>query len=148
MTTHITHTTLRATPDEAYDYLTRPALWCEWHHASLGTTPNARASLAAGDEFDETIRSVGIRKDLHWRVLDAQPARRWEASAAMADGSSAHLTYTFAAIAEGTRFTRTLSYSLKPWSLRLLNLSVGWLKVRLESRQALRKLQQHFEQRH
>jgi uncharacterized protein YndB with AHSA1/START domain len=148
VTTHTTHTILCATPEAVYNYLTRPALWCEWHHASLGTTPNARASLAAGDEFDETIRTVGIRKELHWRVLDAQPARRWEASATMADGSSVHLTYAFVAVAGGTCFTRTLSYSLKPWSLRLLNWSVGWLKVRLESRQALRKLQLRFEQMH
>jgi len=56
------------------------------------------------------------------------------------------LRYQFAPIPEGTRFTRTLSYTVKPLSLRLLNWSVGWLKIRLESRQALRRLQQHFAQ--
>ncbi len=135
---------LGTTPETAYDYLTRPALWHEWHHASLGTDANAREPMKAGDQFNENIRTVGIRKALHWRVLDAQPQRRWEAAATMDDGSSAHLTYEFAAIPEGTRFTRTLSYTVKPWSLRLLNGTLGWLKVRLESRQALRKLQRHF----
>jgi len=144
MTSQTTHTILRATPEAAYDYLTRPALWHEWHHSSLGTEPHARESLKTGDVFKEDIRTVGIRKSLQWRVLAAQPARRWEAAATMDDGSSAHLTYEFAAIREGTRFTRTLSYTVKPWSLRLLNGTLGWLKVRLESRQALRRLQQHF----
>lgn len=144
MSAHTTHTVLRALPADAYDYLTRPACWHEWHHASLGTEPHAREPMRAGDTFREQIRTVGIRKELHWRVLDAQPGRRWEAAATMADGSSAHLTYEFAAIPEGTRFTRTLTYTLKPLSLRLLNGSIGWLKVRLESRQALRRLQARF----
>jgi hypothetical protein len=147
MTTHTTHTLLRATPEAAYDYLTRPAHWRDWHHASLGTEAHARESLRSGAEFREQIRTVGIRKELHWRVLDAQPGWRWEAAATMADGSSAHLTYAFAPAPEGTRFTRTLSYTVKPWSLRLLNWTVGWLKVRLESRQALRLLQRHFAAR-
>lgn len=146
MTSQTTHTTLRATPEAAYDYLTRLALWREWHHASLGTEAHARESMKTGDEFDENIRTVGIRKALHWRVLDAQPARRWQAAATMRDGSRASLTYEFAAIPEGTRFTRTQSYTVKPLSLRVLNWTVGWLKVRLESRQALRLLRQHFEQ--
>jgi uncharacterized protein YndB with AHSA1/START domain len=145
MTTHTTHTLLRAAPEVVYDYLTRPACWHEWHHASLGTEAHAREPMRAGDEFREQIRSVGIRKELRWRVLDADPPRRWSAAATMDDGSSAQLHYTFEAIPEGTRFTRTLSYTLKPWSLRLLNSSVGWLKVRLESRQALRRLQARFE---
>ena len=144
MTSQTTHTILRTTPDAAYDYLTRPALWHGWHHSSLGAEPHARESMRNGDTFKEHIRTVGIRKALQWRVLDAQPARRWEATATMQDGSSVHLTYEFAAIHEGTGFTRTLSYSVKPWSLRLLNWTLGWLKVRLESQQALRRLQRHF----
>lgn len=40
MTSQTTHTILRTTPDAAYDYLTRPALWHEWHHSSLGTEPH------------------------------------------------------------------------------------------------------------
>ncbi len=145
MTAQTTHTILRTTPEAAYDYLTRPALWKEWHHSSLGTEAHARTPMKTGDEFDENIRTVGIRKTLHWHVLEARTARRWEATAAMDDGSSAHLTYEFAAVPEGTRFTRTLSYTVKPWPLRLLNWSIGWLKVRIESRQALRRLQLHFE---
>lgn len=147
MTTRTTQTVLRTTVDAAYDELTRPARWREWHHASLGTEAHTAEPMRAGDRFREQIKSVGIRKELHWQVLQAEPPHRWEAVATMADGSSARLCYEFATIPEGTRFTRTLSYTLKPWSLRLLNWTIGWLKIRLESRQALRNLQQRFEQR-
>jgi len=145
MSARTTHTILRATPEVAYDYLTRPARWREWHHSSLGTEAHAAQRMQRGDRFTENIRTVGIRKELHWHVLDAQPAKRWEAAATMSDGSSAHLTYEFTATSEGTCFRRTLAYTVKPLPLRLLNWSVGWLKVRLESRQALRLLQQHFD---
>jgi len=144
-TTHRSITLLTTTPEVAYDYLTRPAHWRDWHHASLGTEPHAAASLRAGDRFREQIRTVGIRKELDWQVLQAEAPRLWEARATMADGSTARLHYTFEASEGGTRFTRTLSYTLKPWPLRLLNVTVGWLKVRLESAQALRRLQRHFD---
>jgi uncharacterized protein YndB with AHSA1/START domain len=145
MTEHTTHTVLRAAPEVVYDYLTRPARWREWHHASLGAEAHADASMPAGAEFREQIRTVGIRKILQWQVLVAEPPLRWEAAATMDDGSTVRLHYWFEAIPEGTCFTRTLGYTLKPWSLRLLNASVGWAKVRIESRQALQRLQRQFE---
>ena len=145
MTTHTTQTVLRAAPEIVYDDLTRPARWREWHHASLGTEAHAGASMRVGDHFREQIRSVGIRKQLTWRVLEADPPRRWIAAATMADGSTVDLRYEFAPVPEGTRFTRTLGYTLRPWSLRLLSATIGWAKVRIESRQALRCLQRRFE---
>ena len=75
MTTHTTQTLLRAAPEIIYDDLTRPARWREWHHASLGTEAHAGASMRVGDHFREQIRSVGIRKELTWRVLEADPPR-------------------------------------------------------------------------
>lgn len=144
MTTHTTHTVLRAPPEVVYDDLTRPARWREWHHASLGTEAHAEASMRVGDRFREQIKSVGLRKTLHWRVLEADPPRCWIAAATMDDGSTVQLRYMFAAVPGGTRFTRTLSYTLKPWPLRLLNATVGWAKVRIESHQALRRLQRRF----
>lgn len=145
MTTHTTHTVLRAPPEVVYDDLTRPARWCEWHHASLGTEAHAEASMRVGDRFREQIKSVGLRKTLHWRVLEADPPRCWIAAATMDDGSTVHLRYEFAPVPEGTRYTRTLSYRLRPWSLRLLNATIGWAKVRIESRQALHCLRRRFE---
>lgn len=144
MTTHRTVVQLDATPQAAYDYLSRPARWREWHHSSLGAEAHALESLAAGARFEEDIRTVGFRRHLRWQVLDSRPAQRWEATARMDDGSTVRLLYEFAPQADGTRFTRTLDYAVAPLALRLLNATLGALKVRLESRQALRRLQRHF----
>ena len=145
MTTHTTQTVLRAAPESVYDDLTRPARWRDGPPASRGPEAHAGASMRVGDHFREQIRSVGIRKELTWRVLEADPPRYWAAAATMADGSTVQLRYDFAPVPEGTRFTRTLGYTLRPWSLRLLNATIGWAKVRIESRQALRRLQQRFD---
>lgn len=145
MPTHTSRTLLRAPPAAVYDYLTRPACWHEWHAASLGAQAHARESLRAGDRFDENIRTAGFHRQLHWRVLDAVPPKRWEASASMSDGSTAHLLYEFAAAPGGTQFTRSLSYSVRPRWLRWFSVTLGAVKIRVESRQALKRLQQHFE---
>lgn len=145
MSGHQTQTILLTTPEAAYDYLTRPALWHEWHHSSLGAEPHAAESLRAGDIFREQIMSLGIRKELHWCVLKSDVAKEWLAEATMADGSSVRLHYQFAATGAGALFTRTLHYTLKPWSLKLLNITIGWLKLRRDTQLALAKLQRHFE---
>ncbi|WP_170113040.1 SRPBCC family protein [Ahniella affigens] len=145
MSGHTTQVILRATPSVAYDYLTRPALWHEWHHSSLGAEPHAAESLRMGDAFREQIKSLGIRKELHWHVLKSDIAKEWLAEATMADGSHVRVHYQFAPAGAKTLFTRTLRYTLKPWSLKLLNLTVGWLKLRRDTQRALQKLQRHFE---
>lgn len=144
MSGHQTETLLATTPEAAFDYLTRPALWHEWHHSSLWAEPHAAEPMRAGDTFREHIRALGIRKELHWRVLQAEVAREWRAEASMADGSQVWLHYRFEPDPAGTRFTRTLDYALRPWPLRLLNLSVGWLKLRRDTRRALSQLQARF----
>ncbi|HVJ61768.1 MAG TPA: SRPBCC family protein [Tahibacter sp.] len=147
MPTHTAHTPLAATPQQAYDYLTVPACWHEWHAASLGTEPDAHVSQPKGATFEENIRTAGFRRRLHWRVVDAQRPDHWEAAATMDDGSRVRLRYDFAANGEGTRFTRTLDYTVRPWWLRVVDAVFGRLRIRRESTAALAKLQRHFEQR-
>lgn len=144
MPSHTSRTPLAATPQQAYDYLSMPACWHEWHAASLGTIPDARASLGKDATFDENIRTAGFRRRLHWRVVDAQRPDYWEATALMDDGSRVHLRYDFAAGGSGTIFTRTLDYSVKPFWLRMVDLLFGRLRIRRESAVALNKLQQRF----
>lgn len=132
--------TIAAEPQALYDYVTRPARWHEWHPASLGAEAHASESLAAGARFEEDIVSSGFKRRLRWHVLDSHPGARWEARASMADGSSVHLVYEFAADGGGTRFTRTLDYHVKPVLLRLLNDLLLWRRVRAESRLAMTNL--------
>lgn len=145
MPLHISHTPLAATPEQAYDYLTMPACWHEWHAASLGTVPDARVSQPAGATFEENIRTAGFRRRLHWRVLQAQRPDYWQGEARMADGSRVRLRYDFAADGGGTRFTRTLDYTVAALWLRAVDAVFGRFRIRRESAVALRKLQQRFE---
>jgi hypothetical protein len=144
MPSHISHTPLDATPQDAYDYLTMPSCWHEWHAASLGTVPDARVSQPAGATFEENIRTAGFRRRLQWRVVAAQRPDYWEGAATMADGSSVRLHYAFAADGNRTIFTRTLDYSVRPLWLRAIDAVFGRFRIRRESAAALRKLQRRF----
>lgn len=145
MPSHIRRTPLQATPQQAYDYLTQPARWHEWHTASLGTEPAAPASLPAGATFVEHIRTAGFRRRLQWRVVAAQRPDYWEAAASMEDGSRVRLRYDFAADGAGTCFTRQLDYTVAPLWLRAVDTVIGRFRIRRESAVALQRLQQHFE---
>lgn len=144
MTTVQLSARLAAPPAQVYDYVTRPARWKEWHPASLGTPGQGDASLAAGAAFEEDIRAAGIRRHLRWQVLDSQPGVRWAARAVMGDGSTVHLLYEFSAAGDGTQFTRTLDYRIKPLLLRLANDWILWRRVRRESGRALANLARRF----
>lgn len=144
MPTHISRTPLAAPPAQAYDYLTTPACWHEWHAASLGTVPDTRVPLHAGATFEENIRTAGFRRRLHWRVIAAQRPDHWEASATIDDGSTVRLRYDFAAGGDGTVFMRTLDYAVRPLWLRAVDIVFGRLRIRRESAVALQALQQHF----
>lgn len=147
MPTHTSHTLLATTPQQAYDYLTMPACWHEWHAASLGTIPDTPAALGKDAAFEENIRTAGFRRRLHWRVTDAQRPAYWQATASMADGSRVRLRYEFAADGSGTLFTRTLDYAVQPLWLRAVDAVIGRWRIRRETALALGKLQQRFSQR-
>ncbi|HSX62745.1 MAG TPA: SRPBCC family protein [Tahibacter sp.] len=144
MPIHVSHTPLAATPEQAYDYLTIPACWHEWHAASLGTRPDTPVPLIHGATFEEDIRTAGFRRRLQWRVIASQRPHHWEALAAMDDGSRVRLRYDFAADGSGTRFTRTLDYDVKPLWLRAIDAVFGRFRIRRESAAALSALQRRF----
>lgn len=134
------------TPAALFDYVSRPLRWKEWHHSSLEVRGVQDEPLVAGRRFEESVAAAGgLRRELTWLVEESHPGKRWRASAYMADGSTVRLFYEFEPSAAGTRFTRTLEYTIAPVLLRLINNL--FLKGRLEqeSAAALRRLQQHFQ---
>lgn len=133
-----------APPVVVYDYVTRPARWKEWHPASLGTGGLPPDPLEAGAAFEEDVRSAGQLRHLRWTVKECKPALRWAADAVMDDGSRVSLLYELEPRGQGTRFTRTLEYHLKPLHLRLVNALLMWRRVQAESRLALSNLTRHF----
>jgi hypothetical protein len=144
MPSHISRILLAATAEQAYDYLSTPSRWHEWHASSLGTLPDSPVSLAAGATFEENIRAAGFRRRLHWQVAAAQRPTQWEAVATMDDGSRLRLRYDFAAAGDGTAFTRTLDYALRPLWLRAVDVVFGRRRLRCETAAALLALQAHF----
>ena len=135
---------IHASTQAVYDYVTRPALWKEWHPASLGAQEHAAESLPAGARFEEDILSAGIKRHLRWTVEQAEPGVRWAASAVMDDGSTVNLLYRFEGRNTGMNFTRTLRYQVKPLHLRMVNALFMWRRVQAESRLALSNLTRHF----
>lgn len=135
---------LPVSPARAYDYVTRPARWKEWHPSSLGVQEAGDESLVAGRRFEEDVNAAGRRRHLQWMVEESRPGQRWRASAYMEDGSTVRLTYDFEAAGEGTRFTRTLEYVLAPRLLRWLNDLYLWKRVERESAAALEALRQRL----
>jgi uncharacterized protein YndB with AHSA1/START domain len=135
---------IHATPQAVYDYVTRPALWKEWHPASQGADNHAAESLGAGAQFEENILSAGMRRHLRWVVERAEPGRQWSARAVMDDGSTVHLQYRFEARNTGMNFVRTLEYQVKPLHLRIGNALFMWRRVQAESRTALGNLTRRF----
>lgn len=131
---------IAATPQHVYDYVTRPVRWKEWHPASQGVSDVDDESLVAGRRFEEDVLSAGRQRHLTWLVEESRPGQRWRASAYMADGSTVRLTYEMAASGAGTRFTRTLEYTLRPPLLRWLNDLFLWKRVQAESETALANL--------
>ena len=130
---------ITASPAQVYDYVTRPLRWKEWHPASQGVDVGDE-SLVAGRRFEEDVLSAGRPRHLTWLVEESRPGERWRASAYMADGSTVRLSYEMVANGNGTRFTRTLEYTLRPMLLRWPNDLFLWRRIQAESEAALANL--------
>lgn len=136
---------ISASPAVVFDYVTRPLRWKEWHHSSLEVRGVQDEPLVAGRRFEESVMAAGgLKRELTWLVEESHPGKRWRASAYMADGSTVRLCYEFEASAAGTRFTRTLEYTVAPFFLRLINRFFLQGKVEKESAAALQRLSEHF----
>ena len=109
---------IRCPPRALYDYVTQPWRWHEWHPSSKSATA-ATDVLQAGDTYTEIIElqpfaflPLRVRRQLSCEVLVATPPHEW-AVRGTSRGSVMNLRYRFQPIAEGVKFTRTLSYEIK-----------------------------------
>ena len=137
---------ISTTPVALFDYVARPLRWKEWHHSSLEVRGVQDEPLVAGRRFEESVMAAGgLRRELTWLVEESHPGKRWRASAYMADGSTVRLCYEFEETEAGTRFTRTLEYTVAPVLLRLINRFFLQGKVEKESEAALQRLAEHFQ---
>ena len=138
---------IAAAPRAVLDYASTPALWPEWHPASLRLEPGAEHPLTLGERFEEDIKTAGRDAHLSWVVEECEPGRLWAARAQADNGAGIFVRYRVAEAAGGTSFARELEYTLANPLLRLLNLLVLRRRIDAESRLSLQQLKQRMESR-
>lgn len=135
------HEILVARPPEAvFDYVTTPGRWPEWHPSSLRLAPGAEQPLPAGARFEEDIHAGGRKAHLSWIVREARRPSLWIAEARGDNGVTLTLEYRMEPAAAGTRFVRTLDYTLPNALFRLYNAVIGRRRIEQESRLSLQQL--------
>jgi len=140
------HIQIACAPAQVYDYASTPALWPEWHPASLRLEPGADRPLTLGETFEEDIKTAGRDDHLSWKVTECEPGRIWAARAISRNhGARIFVRYRFAASNGGTAFQRELEYELPNVWLRLLNLVLLSRRIDAESRLSLQQLKQRAE---
>jgi uncharacterized protein YndB with AHSA1/START domain len=132
-------------PAEVFAYATTPALWPEWHPASLRLQPGAEKPLGVGATFEEDIRTAGREGHLSWVVEECEAGARWAARARADNGAGIFIRYRFEPEASGTRFVRELEYTLPNLLLRLANTLVLRRRIDAESRLSLQQLKERLE---
>lgn len=127
--------------EKVYDYVSQPDRWHEWHPASLSADTGTAKPLKKGDTFSEKIRIYGQETQMSYEVLIASPPHEFKTAftSPLIDGT---IHYTLEKNGDGTRFKRTLDYSIDKYIATMksgmLDLSVtalGNLKGKLESAQ-------------
>lgn len=145
---HMTHNIWIGRPPEAvYRYATTPALWPEWHPASLRLKPGADHPMIQGETFEEDIRTAGKDGHLSWVVEESKAGETWSARAQADNGARIMIRYRFAASEGGTAFQRDLEYELPSLALRIANKLVLKRRIDAESRLSLNQLKQRMESR-
>lgn len=133
-------------PAEVFAYAATPALWPEWHPASLRLEPGADHPLTVGETFEEDIKTAGRDDHLSWVVEESQPGQVWAARArARNNGARIFIRYRFHAEGDGTRFVRELEYQLQGVLLRIANVLLLRRRIDAESRLSLQQLRQRLE---
>jgi uncharacterized protein YndB with AHSA1/START domain len=126
---------------KVYDYVSQPERWHEWHPASLSADTGTAKPLKKGDKFSEKIRIYGQETQMSYEVVIASPPYEFKTAftSPLIDGT---IHYKLEKQGDGTRFNRTLDYSIDKYIAMMKSgmheLSVtalGNLKGKLESAQ-------------
>jgi uncharacterized protein YndB with AHSA1/START domain len=131
-------------PQLVFDYVTTPALWHNWHPATVRVRGVPNRPLTVGETMIETIGVAGRRDEAQWIVQACSPPQLWQI-ATDTDNGAAHIVYRITATDIGCRFHRTLEFRSKRWPWRALDSTLTrWILERQSSR-ALRNLKKVIE---
>jgi uncharacterized protein YndB with AHSA1/START domain len=144
--THVLDTVkLRAPPQAVYDYTTTPDNWPKWHPASIAVQGATDHPLKAGEEVAEEFRLAGRHGIVHWKVVDANPPLEWRIEGEINRRASGEIRYKLTPDGTGTRFERDFIYRTPNLLFLLLDPIFIGPRMRAESAQAAKQLEQVFE---
>ncbi len=146
--TYIYTTIQIQTPIErAFDYVTTPGNWPQWHPSSLGVSGATDHSLEPGEQVTEEFRVAGRRGRVVWTVRERKAPRRWVIDGWVEGGGSGTIIYALTPHLEGTTFERDFVYAMPNPLLAVLDWLVLRRRVEAESTEALRRLKGVLERR-
>ncbi|MFK0375204.1 SRPBCC family protein [Pandoraea sp. NPDC090278] len=144
--THVVNVvTLRAPPQDVYNYVTTPANWPKWHPASLAVQGMTDHPLTVGEEVAEEFRLAGRHGILHWKVVEAKPPFEWRIEGEVNRRPSGAVRYTLTPDGTGTRFKRDFMYRTPNLLFLILDPVFIGPRMRAESAQGAKQLEQMFE---
>ena len=142
MTLIRTDTAIRRDPQEVFDFVTTPANWPRWHPSSIRVSGDIDHPLVIGERCTEEFVVAGRRGVTDWIVVGSIPGRRWVIEATE---GRATITYELTPAEDGTRFVRTLQYTMPNLMLAVLDRLIIRRRIIAESAEALRRLRELLE---
>jgi uncharacterized protein YndB with AHSA1/START domain len=133
------------TPADVFEYVTTPAHWPVWHPSSIRVTGMTDHSLNVGEECTEEYRVAGRHGVCTWKVLERDAPAKWTITASPDEGGSATIAYTLSNAGDGTRFLRSMTYTMPNWFFALLDALFLHKRIETESEEAVRRLKANLE---
>ena len=134
-------------PADVFDFVTTPGHWPRWHPSSIKVTGKTDHSLDVGDECTEEYVVAGRHGVCVWKVLERDAPRTWKITASPQGEGSATITYTLSQAGDGTRFLRSMTYTMPNWFFGLLDSLLLRKRIQAESDEAVSRLKAVLEQR-
>lgn len=112
-----TETFIRRSPEDVYAFAAQPNTWPQWHPTATSVQGEVARPIQVGDEVLETDRFSFLSGSIVWRVRRADPGRGWAidgvlSGVPLASGTTTSVAYVLVGAGGGTRFKRTMTYSI------------------------------------
>jgi len=134
-------------PADVFEYVTTPGNWPIWHPSSIKVLGATDHSLAVGEECTEEYVVAGRHGTCVWKVLERDAPRAWTIGASPQGGGSATISYALSAAGDGTRFIRSMTYTMPNWFFGLLDGMFLKRRIAAESEEAVTRLKATLEGR-
>ncbi|NVK36629.1 MAG: sterol desaturase family protein [Gammaproteobacteria bacterium] len=133
---------------QSLNYAASVEKWPEWHPQSLKVYAPRSNTLIKDELFEEDITTPIGPQHLKWNITKYEPNQIWQAEAInQNNGTHILLTYEVSETDTGSRFKRTLSYTVPNVFLTAFNVLIFKNKVEVKSEEALLNLRNVLEKR-